>query len=160
VWLGRPISRWGNVLSNGGTMDHSSGLLKKTDDGGNIVVGLLNKQLAETLDLRLQTRESYFNVTGQYGEELRSLFAGLAMDLRSFADLIAERINHAGGYAVATVRSVAHESGLRDYPGDILDSRDQLEALLSGYSRYELNTQRNMKAAGEAGDAGTVALLL
>src|SRR5262249_11230269 len=114
----------------------------------------------ETLDLRLQTRESYFNVTGQYGEELRSLFAGLAMDLRSFADLIAERINHAGGYAVATVRSVAHESGLRDYPGDILDSRDQLEALLSGYSRYELNTQRNMKAAREAGDAGTVALLL
>jgi hypothetical protein len=40
-----------------------------------------------------------------------------------------------------------------------LDSRDQLDALLSGYSRYELDTQRNLKAVREAGDAATAALL-
>jgi DNA-binding ferritin-like protein len=94
------------------------------------IVCLLNKQLADTLDLRLQARQSFFNVKGPYTEELKSLFGGFSKDLSSFADLIAERINQVGGYAVAAVRSVAHDSGLRDYPRDILDSRDQLDALL------------------------------
>ena len=141
-------------------MNNLSDLSSKTSNGGEtVIVCLLNKQLADTLDLRLQARQSFFNVRGPYTQELRSLFDGLSRDLRSFADLVAERINQAGGYAVATVRSVAHESGLRDYPGDVLDSRDQLDALLSGYSRYELDTQRNLKAVREAGDAATAALL-
>jgi len=125
----------------------------------SVIVCLLNKQLADTLDLRLQARQSFFNVKGPYTEELRSLFSGFSKDLSSFADRIAERINQVGGYAVATVRSVAHESGLRDYPRDILDSHDQLDALLSAYSRYELDTQRNLKTAYEAGDTTTAALL-
>lgn len=125
----------------------------------SLIATILNKQLADTLDLRLQARQSFFNVKGPYTPELRSLFDGFSVDLRSFADLIAERINQVGGYAVAAVRSVAHESGLRDYPGDILDSHDQLDALLSAYSRYELDTQRNLKAAREAGDTATAGLL-
>ena len=141
-------------------MDHSSHLLKKTsDDGRTTIIRLLNKQLADTHDLRSQARESYFNVRGPYSQELRSLFDGLARDLRQFAHLIARRINGVGGYAVATVRSVAHESGLRDYPVDVLDAHDQLEVLLSSYSRYELDTQHNMKGAREIGDSETVALL-
>jgi len=44
-------------------VDHLSRLSKKTlDDGETVIVGLLNKQLADTLDLRLQARQSYFNV--------------------------------------------------------------------------------------------------
>jgi starvation-inducible DNA-binding protein len=141
-------------------MDYSSHLLREMPDGGTTrIPRLLNKQMADTLDLRSQARQSYFNVRGPYSQELRSLFNGLATDLRQFADLIAERIKHVGGYAVATVRSVAHESGLRDYPDDALDSRDQLEALLSSYSQYELDTQQNLKTAGELGDSGTVQLL-
>jgi starvation-inducible DNA-binding protein len=141
-------------------MDYSSYLMRKTPDDGTMTIPrLLNKQLADTLDLRSQARQSYFNVRGLHSQELRSLFDGLSRDLRQFADLIAERINRVGGYAVATVRSVAHESGLRDYPVDAFDSRDQLEALLSSYSRYELDTQQNMRTAGELGDSGTVELL-
>ena len=140
-------------------MDHSSHLSKETPDNGRTIVRLLNKQLADTLDLRSQARQSYFNVRGPYSQELRSLFDGLARDLRHFADLIAQRIVSAGGYAVATVRSVAQESGLRDYPVDVLDAHDQLEALLSSYSRYELDTQHNLKAAREIGDSATVDVL-
>jgi starvation-inducible DNA-binding protein len=141
-------------------MDHSSNSLKKIpDDRGTRIVRLLNKQLADTLDLRSQARQSYFNVKGSYTDELRSLFAGLAWDLRYSADLIARCINRAGGYAIATVRSVADESGLRDYPEGILDAHEQLEAMLSSYSRYELDTQQNIKAAQEMGDPGTIALL-
>jgi len=70
-------------------MDQSSHLSKETPDNGRTIVRLLNKQLADTLDLRSQARQSYFNVRGPYSHELRSLFDGLAIDLRYFADLIA-----------------------------------------------------------------------
>ena len=55
--------------------------------------------------------------------------------------------------------SVAHESGLRDYPADVFDARDQLDALLSSYSRYELDTHHNLKSAQEIGDSESAALL-
>src|SRR5436190_117309 len=74
-------------------MDHSSHLSKeRPDNGRTTIIRLLNKQLADTLDLRSQARQSYFNVRGPYSQELRSLFDGLARDLRHFADLIAQRI--------------------------------------------------------------------
>ena len=122
-------------------------------------VRLLNKQLADTLDLRSQARQSYFNARGPYIQELRDLFAGLGRDLCQITGLIAEGINETGGYAIATARSVARESGLREYPVDVLDARDQLATLLSNYSRYELDTRNNMKAAREAGESATVLLL-
>ncbi len=141
-------------------MDYESCLSMEPSDGERMaLVRLLNKQLADTLDLRSQARQSYFNARGPYGQELRSLFDGLARDLRCFADLIADRIVGAGGYAVATVRSVAHESGLRDYPVDVLNSHDQLAALLSSYSRYELVTGHNLKAVQEIGDPPTAEIL-
>ena len=119
----------------------------------------LSKQLADTIDLRSQTRQAHFNVKGANMEELKSLFDGLARDLRQFADLIAERIRMLGGQANATVRFAAAESNLRDYPVDALDAHDHLEALLSSYSRYELDTRYHMKAAQEDKDSETAGLL-
>jgi starvation-inducible DNA-binding protein len=123
------------------------------------VVQLLNKQLADTIDLRSQARHAHFNVKGPYIEELKSLFDGLARDLRQFADLIAEHINGLGGQSLATVRSVAHDSGLREYPLDAVDAHAHLEALLSTYSRYEQDTWHNIEALGVNGDTETVELL-
>jgi starvation-inducible DNA-binding protein len=87
------------------------------------------------------------------------LFDGLAQELRQFADALAQRICDLGGRPLTTVRFAAHASHLRDYPSDALDSRDHLEALLSGFSRYELDTQHNRSAAKEAGDLETGKLL-
>jgi starvation-inducible DNA-binding protein len=123
------------------------------------IVRLLNKQLADTLDLRSQARQSYFNARGPYLQQLRDLFGGLGHDLVQITDLIAQGINETGGYAIASARSVARESGLREYPVDTLEARDQLQTLLSNYSRYELDTRNNMKAAREAGESATVLLL-
>ena len=134
-------------------------LKQMPDDRTTKIVGLLNKQLADTLDLRSQVRQSYFNVKGPYNQELHSLFDGLALELRRFANLIATCIQDMGGYAVASVRFVATESGLRDYPADVVDARDHLEALLSSYSRYELNTRQKMKAIRELGGSESAVLL-
>jgi starvation-inducible DNA-binding protein len=120
--------------------------------------GLLNKQLADTLDLASQARQSYFNAKGPYSDELRSLFDGLARDLRQVAEALAERIQDVGGYAITTVRYVAGQSGLREYPLNAVAARDQLEALVSNYLRYELDTRQNMRAAREIGDSSTASL--
>jgi starvation-inducible DNA-binding protein len=120
---------------------------------------LLNRQLADTVDLRLQARQARFNVRGPYAPVLQPLFDGLARDLRHFADLIAQRITVFGGTASASVRFAASESNLRDYPLDALEAQDHLKALLSGYSRYELDTRRNLDTAEAEGDLETVKLL-
>ena len=83
-------------------MDDLSNANETSDDVRTTLVQLLNKQLAETVDLRSQVRQAHFNVRGPYIQELRSLFDGLTLDLRHFADLIAERIRTLGGCAAAT----------------------------------------------------------
>jgi starvation-inducible DNA-binding protein len=122
-------------------------------------IQLLNRQLADTVDLRSQARQAHFNVRGAHIQELRSLFDGLARDVRHFADLLAARITASGGTATATVRFSANESALRDYPMDAFDARDHLEALLSSYSRYEWDTRNNIKALQEIQDFESVRLL-
>src|SRR5881296_1305948 len=90
-------------------MDHSSHLSKeRPDNGRTTIVRLLNKQLADTLDLRLQARQSYFNVRGSYCQELRSLFDGLARDLRHFA----REIGDSATVDVVQVISVSIENDL------------------------------------------------
>jgi starvation-inducible DNA-binding protein len=143
-------------------MNHSINSSNNADDGSDAGTGLaqlLNKQLANTVDLRSRARQAHFNVKGPYAEELGSLFDGLARELREFADLIAQRISALGGLPAATVRFVARESNLRDYPVDALDAYDHLGALLSSYSRYEWFTRYNMKTAQEIGDSETEQLL-
>lgn len=123
------------------------------------LVQLLNRQLADTIDLRSQTRHAEFNLSGAYVQELSATFDGLARDLRRFADLIAERVSSLGGHPLATVRLVTQASNLLEYPGDASLTHDHLRALLSGYSRYERDTLQNMKAAQQIGDCETVELL-
>jgi len=139
-------------------MNHSMNSSNEVDDSSDLAQ-LLNKQLANTVDLRSRARQAHFNVKGPYAEELGSLFDGLARELREFADLIAQRISALGGLPAATVRFVARESSLRDYPLDALNAYDHLHALLSSYSRYEWFTRHNMKTTQHIGDSETEQLL-
>jgi starvation-inducible DNA-binding protein len=122
-------------------------------------VMLLNQALADTVDLRMQARQAALNVKGAYVVELNSLFNGLARDLRESTDIIARRIVALGGRPIATVRSVARHSHLREYPMDALDANEHLQALLSSYSRYELSIRNTRKTISETNDAETARLL-
>ncbi|PYS01210.1 MAG: DNA starvation/stationary phase protection protein Dps [Acidobacteria bacterium] len=122
--------------------------------------GILNQQLADTVDLRLQVRQGYWNLRGRYAPELRLLFDGLARELRQFIDLIADRICVFGGCATASVRIAAQRSSLRNYPADALEAHDHVEALLSSYSKYEVGALKATKDIEELRDFQTVGLLL
>ena len=144
-------------------MNHSTNSSNNANDSsdsiGTYLAQLLNKQLANTVDLRSRARQAHFSVKGPYAEELSTMFDGFARELWSFADLIAQRISALGGLPAATIRFVARESNLRDYPLDALDAYDHLDALLSSYSRYESHTRYNTKAAHDIGDSETEQLL-
>jgi starvation-inducible DNA-binding protein len=123
------------------------------------LVGLLNQLLADTVDLRLQTRQASIAVGTHPFPELKLLLDGLSRDLRECIDAIAWRIVSVGGYPKVTVQVVAHESHLRDYPLDVFSVHEHLRALLSSYSRYELDLHNIMNAVKHFRDAASERLL-
>jgi starvation-inducible DNA-binding protein len=130
-------------------MSDSSKANPSPEDIRNRAVLVLNQVLADTVDLRSQARQADLNVKGPYNHELHLLFGGLARDLRRSVDSIAAEIAILGGQAIATVRMAALRSNLRDYPPDALSPNDHLRALLSSYSRYEMDTKTAMQAVRE-----------
>src|SRR5215510_3691145 len=130
---------------------------KDPDSNRTQLVGLLNQVLADTVDLRLQTRQALLAV-GRSFPELKVLFDGLSRDLRKCIDAIASRVVSIGGYPKVTVQVVAHESHLRDYP-DAFNVHEHLRALLSSYSRYELHLHNIMNAVKDSNDAESERLL-
>src|SRR5215471_554472 len=57
------------------------------------------------------------------------------------------------------VSDIATKADLREYPAGIIEARDHIEALLSGYARYELNIRHKARAIQERGEAESARLL-
>ncbi len=79
------------------------------------LIELLNRRLADALDLQLQSRQAYWNVKGPNFMALRELFDKVTEGVEKDADLIAERIVQLGGIAEGTARAVARRSSLDEY---------------------------------------------
>ena len=73
---------------------------------------MLNRRLADTIDLQLQSRQAYWNVKGPNFISLRELFDQIAEGVEKYASLIAERIVQLGGTAEGTAHAVAGRSSL------------------------------------------------
>lgn len=122
------------------------------------LVALLNESLAETLDLHSQVKQAHWNVKGQQFYQLHLLFDEIASEFLEFGDEIAERITSLGGTAMGTVRMSAETSSLPDYPIDIVDSMDHVEALADRFAAYGQSVREGIEKAGEYGDADTADL--
>ena len=68
------------------------------------LIELLNRRLADAIDLQLQSRQAYWNVKGPNFLSLRELFDKVAEEVEAYANLIAERIVQLGGKAEGTAR--------------------------------------------------------
>src|SRR5262249_3942474 len=71
------------------------------------VITILNQQLADTSDLRSQTKHAHWNVKGPNFIALHKLFDELVDQLSEYVDDIAERATALGGVAGGTSRVVA-----------------------------------------------------
>src|SRR5438034_1699752 len=79
------------------------------------LIELLNRRLADAIDLQLQSRQAYWNVKGPHFMVLRELFDKVAQGVEEYANLIAEHIMQLGGMAEGTVQAVARRSSLDEY---------------------------------------------
>ena len=119
------------------------------------VIGLLNANLADAIDLQLQAKHAHWNVKGPQFISLHELFDGLASALAGHVDEMAERATALGGVAGGTLQVVAARSRLEPYPTEISEGRAHLDALAEALARLAKSVRKAIDDAAKAGDADT-----
>src|SRR5205807_8503356 len=93
------------------------------------LIELLNRRLADAIDLQLQSRQAYWNVKGPHFMALRELFDKVAQGVEKYANLIAEHVVQLGGMAEGTAHAVARRSSLDEYVLATADATGHLHPL-------------------------------
>jgi starvation-inducible DNA-binding protein len=119
---------------------------------------ILNDTLAETLDLQTQVKQAHWNVKGVHFYQLHLLFDEIAGELAEYTDMFAERITTLGGTAMGTVRMAAKKTTLPEYPTDILEGMEHVEALADRFAQYGESIRENIDISDHLEDKDTADL--
>jgi starvation-inducible DNA-binding protein len=119
------------------------------------VIEILNRRLADAIDLQLQSRQAYWNVKGSTFLSLRELFDKVAEAVEADANLIAERIVQLDGKAEGTAHAIAERSALDGYGRASAGDSEALASTLADFARH---TRYASTQAIELRDADTAAL--
>jgi starvation-inducible DNA-binding protein len=119
------------------------------------LVELLNRRLADAIDLRLQSRQAYWNVKGPQFMALRVLFDQVAQGVEEDVNLIAARIVQLGGRAEGTAQAIAMRSSLDGYLLAMVDGKGHLEALATTLATFGRHVRYASEQATELKDADT-----
>lgn len=103
---------------------------KIAENNAKQIIDLLNQNLANTLDLKLQAKQAHWNVQGASFIALHELFDKVASEVDEYADMQAERIVQLGGIAKGTLQAIA-VSSLKAYPIHLQNAQDHVAALTS-----------------------------
>jgi starvation-inducible DNA-binding protein len=122
------------------------------------VIQLLNQTLACTVDLRSHVKQAGWNVRGQDFAPLQVLFATMASELDTYADLMAERIAVLGGGARGTAHTAAMLSRLAEYPDALVDGQAHVVALAERFAPYARAMRGDIALAADVEDADTAAV--
>lgn len=122
------------------------------------MIGILNSRLADSIDLKSQAKQAHWNVKGMSFIALHELFDQVATEVEIHIDTIAERVTILGGTAEGTVRVAAEKSTLSQYPMEITEGRDHVDALSSALAQFGKNVRANIDDADDAGDKDTADL--
>jgi starvation-inducible DNA-binding protein len=122
------------------------------------VIQLLNQTLACTVDLRSHVKQAGWNVRGPDFAPLQALFATMASELDTYADLMAERIAVLGGVARGTAHTAATQSRLAEYPDALVDGQAHVVALAERFAPYATAMRGGIPLAADVEDADTAAV--
>jgi starvation-inducible DNA-binding protein len=100
------------------------------------LIELLNRRLADAIDLQLQSGQAYWNVKGPHFMALRELFDKVTQGVEEYANLIAEHIVQLGGMAEGTAQAVARRSSLEEYWLSIADGNGHIDALTTKLAAF------------------------
>jgi starvation-inducible DNA-binding protein len=117
------------------------------------IAELLNRRLADCIDLQTQCKQAHWNVKGPGFIGLHKLFDDINTDVEEYVDLVAERVVQLGGVAEGTARCVAERSTLREYPLEISSAEDHVDALSSALASFGRACREGIDQLDELGDA-------
>ena len=119
------------------------------------LVELINRRLADIIDLQTQLKQAHWNVKGPHFIGLHELFDKIAEDVEGYVDMIAERAVQLGGIALGTVRVAAARSRLEEYPLEIADGKAHVEAVARALSTFGREARLSIDEADALEDADT-----
>jgi starvation-inducible DNA-binding protein len=119
------------------------------------VIELCNARLADAIDLQTQMKQAHWNVKGPSFISLHELFDKINEDVEDYVDLIAERVVQLGGVALGTARSVAQRSQQKEYPLNIANGRDHVEAVSMALATFGKAARAAIDATDEMRDKDT-----
>lgn len=122
------------------------------------MIELLNRRLAECLDLGLQARHAHWNVSGPYFIALHELFGRLYADVDRHADLLAERAVQLGGLAEGTANAVVNRSDLEPYPVSV-EGSEHVRLVAARLASWSSLLRASISPAAESGDPVTADIL-
>jgi starvation-inducible DNA-binding protein len=122
------------------------------------LIEMLNRRLADAIDLQLQSRQAYWNVKGPNFISLRELFDQVTQGVEEYADLIAEHIVQLGGTAEGTARAVVGRSSLDGYHLATADGNGHIAALMTTLTEFGRHARYASEQATELKDADTAAI--
>jgi starvation-inducible DNA-binding protein len=100
------------------------------------LIELLNRRLADAIDLYSQLKQAHWNVKGSDFIQLHELYDTIAAQLLEHVDAIAERATTLGGVALGTIRTAATASTLQEYPVDAVAGIDTLAVIADRLAAY------------------------
>ena len=123
-----------------------------------LMIGLLNQQLADGIDLAYQAKQAHWNVKGPSFIALHELFDEVVEEIEEHVDDLAERAVELGGTAYGTVRVAAGRSRLAEYPLDLASGQEHVAALSTALVKFGKTARAAIDAAAGGGDADTADL--
>ena len=123
------------------------------------IIAILNQRLADASDLKSQAKQAHWNVKGMNFIALHELFDQVSTEVETHIDDIAERITTLGGVALGTIRVVAQNSSLSEYPLEITDGAAHVDALSNALADFGKKVRADIDATDELGDKDTADLL-
>jgi len=121
----------------------------------SVAIDLLNRRLADTIDLALATKQAHWNLKGPQFIAIHEMLDALRSDLDRSTDTMAERAVQLGGTALGSLQAVGKATTLSPYPLDIYAGRDHLEALIERYGKVANAVRKAIDEVSEAGDMTT-----
>jgi starvation-inducible DNA-binding protein len=119
------------------------------------VITLVNKRLADAVDLHMQMKQAHWNVKGPNFIGLHELFDKIHEATGEYVDTIAERAVQLGGIAEGTVRLSAKRTLLPEYPHGIAEGPAHVNAVSIALAAFGHEVRQSIDEANELNDADT-----
>ena len=122
-------------------------------------VRLLNRRLADCIDLQSQCKQAHWNVKGPQFIGLHKLFDEIYEATEEYIDLIAERVVQLGGIAEGTIRVASERSSLTEYPLVLSSGEEHVEALSNVLGQFSGKAREAIDELEEMGDPDSMDIL-